>query len=72
MHATTDAVPAVRLEEERPALRPVPPPYRGLVTCVAAPWPIPEPRPIVGLQHPLAIYDTLFVRAVPGLPEAAA
>lgn len=55
VHATTGAVPAERLGEERAALRPVPPPYpgRGLPA-------MPSPRqPIVGLQHPLSVYDML-------------
>ena len=72
VHATTGAVPAARLEEERRALRPVPAPYRGLVPRDAAPRLSPEPRPIVGLQHPLAIYDTLFVPPVLALPEVVA
>ena len=33
---------------------------------------VEEPRPIIGLQHPLTIYDTLFVPAVLTLPEVAA
>ena len=72
IHATTGAAPAVRLEEERLALRPVPPPYRGLMPRGGAPRPLPEQRPIVGLQHPLAIYDALFVPPVLALPEAVA
>lgn len=72
VHATTGAVPAARLEEERRALRPVPAPYRGLVPRDVGSRPSPEPRPIVGLQHPLAIYDTLFVPPVLALPEVVA
>jgi hypothetical protein len=59
LHAITGAVPAARLEQERPALQAVPPPYRGLLPRAGAARP-PAARPIVGLQHPLAVYDALF------------
>jgi len=84
VHATTGAVPAERLESERPALQPIPPPYGGLVlrraeAAAAAPPPVPVPvpvpaeRPVIGLQHPLALYDALFVAPVSSsLPEAVA
>ena len=54
VHATTKAVPAVRLAEERavmlaaPALR-APPPMRHRVVL-----------PVQSLQHPLAVYDALL------------
>ena len=72
VHATTGTAPVERLAEERRALRPIPPPYGGLVPRAAASRPSPEPRPIVGLQHPLAIYDRLFVPSVLALPEVVA
>jgi transposase len=69
VHATTGEVPAERLEVERRTLGPVPPPYGGQLPRrkVEAPSP-PAPR-VVGLQHSLAIYDTLF--AVPDVAGAA-
>lgn len=66
-HATIGEVPAARLEAERAALRPVPPPYGGLVPRPAAAAPTAA-RPVVGLQHPLALYDALF--AAPVAPGA--
>jgi transposase len=54
VHATTKAVPAVRLAEERAVMLPAPalkPPAR-VVTRVAT--------PTESLQHPLAIYDALL------------
>jgi len=58
VHATTGAVPAERLEVERAELQPVPPPYGGRsVRQIQAPAvPVPA-HPVVGLQHPLALYD---------------
>jgi transposase len=54
-HATTGEVPAARLELERPRLQPVPAPYRG---TVVRPADVHRPaRPIVGIQHPLSVYD---------------
>jgi hypothetical protein len=70
VHATTREVPAARLEVERGALRPVPPPYGGLIPRTATAAPPPAARPVVGLQHPLALYDALF--AAPAMPEAMA
>ena len=60
VHATTGAVPAERLEVERTQLQPVPPPYGGCsVRQIQAPA-VPAPaHPVVGLQHPLALYDGL-------------
>ena len=59
-HATTGAVPAERLVEERPALRDIPAPYGGIVPA-ALDRPLRTVRPIRGIQHPLAIYDTLLI-----------
>lgn len=55
VHATTGAVPAERLAAERTQLLAVPPPYGGRI--LRASPANPRPRPIVGLQHPLALYD---------------
>jgi len=68
VHATTGEVPAVRLQEERGALSQIPPPYGGLLPRRTEAAPSPSPRPIAGLQHPLALYDALF--AAPMAPEA--
>lgn len=54
VHATTKAVPAVRLAEERAVMLAAP--------ALDAPTPIP-PRvalPIESLQHPLSVYDALL------------
>ena len=59
-HATTGAVPAERLVEERPALRDIPAPYGGIVPA-ALDRPLRTVRPIRGIQHRLAIYDTLLI-----------
>jgi transposase len=68
-HATTRAVPAERLGEERAALRPVPPPYPGrTLPSLAAPGLPAAQQPIVGLQHPLSVYDMLVPPAA--LPVA--
>jgi transposase len=67
VHATTGAVPAERLEEERKALQPIPAPWGGTVlrdgkdgakdAAAAQMGPLP---PIVGLQHPLSVYEGLI------------
>jgi hypothetical protein len=54
VHATTKAVPAVRLGEERAVMLPAP--------ALQAPPMIP-PRvalPVESLQHPLSVYDELL------------
>ena len=61
VHATTAAVPAERLESERASLQPVPRPYTGLSKRQLEP--LTSRRPILGLQHPLALYDA-FAGAV--------
>ncbi|WP_236555133.1 hypothetical protein [Novosphingobium sp. 9U] len=59
VHATTGEIPAMRLEQERCALRPVPAPYAGrIVRRQDRRAPIAS-RPLVGMQHPLATYDML-------------
>jgi hypothetical protein len=68
LHATTGEVPAARLQDERCALSQFPPPYGGLLPRRIEAAPSPSPRPVAGLQHPLAVYDALF--AAPMAPEA--
>lgn len=63
-HATTGEVPAERLELERPQLGPIPIPYGGQPRVAMAATPLSLLRPLVGLQHPLALYDTLFPTAL--------
>lgn len=58
VHGTTGAVPAERLEVEREALQPVPTPYGGRSVRELLDQ-RPPPRPIVGLQHPLSVYEAL-------------
>lgn len=58
VHATTKAVPAERLAVERAMLQPIPAPYSGEIVRSD---PRPAPVPIVGLQHPLSIYDELML-----------
>lgn len=73
VHATTGEVPAERLAQERAALRPVPPPYAGRLLRADAAPPARAVRPIVGLQHPLAVYDALApLAAVSAAPAPAA
>jgi hypothetical protein len=55
VHATTGELPAERLLVERAHLQPVPTPYGG--QSVRALEKTATPRPIVGLQHPLSLYD---------------
>src|SRR6201996_2006228 len=56
VHGTTGEIPAERLAIERGQLPPVPTPYSG--RSVRSLQAKPEPVPIIGLQHPLALYDT--------------
>ena len=57
VHATTAAVPSERLESERASLQPVPSPYTGLREQQLPR--LTSRRPLLGLQHPLALYDAL-------------
>src|SRR5215210_191280 len=55
VHGTTGEVPAERLLTERVHLQPIPTPYGGRsVRSIQAKAP---ERPVVGLQHPLSLYD---------------
>jgi transposase len=54
VHGTTGEVPAERLAIERTQLQPVPTLYGGRSVRALQ---TPKPVPIVGLQHPLSIYD---------------
>ena len=54
VHGTTGEVPAERLAIERTRLQPVPTLYGGRSVRALQ---TPKPVPIVGLQHPLSIYD---------------
>jgi transposase len=54
VHGTTGEVPAERLALERTQLQPVPTPYGG--RSVRAVQNV-KPVPIIGLQHPLSMYD---------------
>jgi len=54
VHATTKAIPARRLAEERSVMLPAP----ALKTT--ATLPVRVPVPVESLQHPLAVYDALL------------
>jgi transposase len=54
VHGTTGEIPAERLAIERLQLQPIPAPYGGRSVRVLQ---APKPAPIVGLQHPLSLYD---------------
>lgn len=66
--ATASRSPPCGLERE--ALDAIPLPYGGMVLRAPAQPPPAAPAPVVGLQHPLALYDALF--AAPTMPEAVA
>jgi transposase len=55
IHRTTGALPSERLVSERLQLQPVPAPYGG--RTVRALQAQPESVPIIGMQHPLSVYD---------------
>ena len=55
IHGATGAIPAERLVSERLQLQQVPTPYGG--RTVRALQATPEPAPIIGMQHPLSLYD---------------
>jgi transposase len=58
LHATTQSIPAVKLEEERQQLQPLPrTSYAGLTLQVIAP---PHESTFISLQHPLSMYDHLL------------
>jgi hypothetical protein len=57
IHGTTGAIPAERLVNERLHLQPIPLPYGG--RSVRSLQAKPERVPIIGIQHPLALYDAL-------------
>lgn len=52
-HATTGEVPGERLQVERSDLQPIISPYGGRSVREE----MPPARPIIGLQHPLSVYD---------------
>lgn len=54
VHATTKAVPASRLAEERSVMLPAP------ALKATAQRPLRMPVPVESLQHPLAVYDALL------------
>ena len=54
VHGTTGEVPAERLAIERTQLQPVPTLYGGRSVRALQ---NPKPVPIIGLQHPLSVYD---------------
>lgn len=54
IHGKTGEVPQERLEIERAKLSPLPPPYPGKSVKTV----MVVPRPIVGIQHPLTMYDS--------------
>ena len=56
--STTKAVPAERLAIERETLQPIPAPYGSEIVRADLHR---APVPIVGLQHPLPIYDELML-----------
>lgn len=58
IHATTGAIPAIRMEEERAWLKPIPGSYTGLKR--ARPKKPLELTGIINLQHPLSVYDSLL------------
>ena len=55
VHGTTGAIPAERLVSEDCILQPVPTPYGG--RTVRALQAKREPVPIIGMQHPMSLYD---------------
>lgn len=58
VHATTGEVPADRLVIEHARLQELPKPYQGRTARSLAGN--RTPRPIIGYQHPLAVYDALL------------
>jgi hypothetical protein len=63
VHATTGEVPAVRLEQERERLQPIPAPWPGAIQSARTRRPAPTPR---GCRHPLRVYEELITAAEVG------
>jgi len=59
VHGTTGTVPAERLDDERLHLQPIPLPYGGRTVRPPQAKPKPKPVPIIGVQHPLSLYNAL-------------
>ena len=57
VHGTTGEVPAVRLALERTLLQGLPAPYAGRSARSVVPSPMR--KPVIGYQHPLALYEEL-------------
>ena len=55
IHGTPGAIPAERLISEKQKLQSVPTPYGGRTVRVVQAK--PNPVPIIGMQHPLSVYD---------------
>ena len=63
VHATTGEIPAVRLEQERERLQPIPAPWPGTLQPTVPKRPPPPPR---GYQHPLRVYEELITEMEAG------
>ena len=63
VHATTGEIPAVRLEQERERLQPIPAPWPGTLQPTVPKRPAPPPR---GYQHPLWVYEELITEMEAG------
>lgn len=63
VHATTGEIPAVRLEQERERLQPIPAPWPGTLQPTVPKRPAPPPR---GYQHPLRVYEELITEMEAG------
>jgi hypothetical protein len=57
VHATTNEVPLVRLEQERERLQPILAPWPGTIQSTKAKRPAPLP---CGYQHSLRVYEELI------------
>lgn len=65
VHATTNEVPADRLVIEVAKLQALPAPYAGRSIRSVLSATTPPRKPIMGYQHPLAVYDALFTEVLP-------
>ena len=57
IHGTTGEVPLIRLQQEKPYLQPLPPPYLGFEHPSSVPHALQE---FPCFQHPLSVYDQLL------------